>query len=270
MDSDINPEDLTAEVLKGKNFRGMDILLTEQLVQREIRLSNNRKEIIKNVKSKLYQVSAAFRDEKKDYRNSLESLKSIIGQDDNDTLKAKCIVLMKGHASTRERLPILNSFYEQIFSQLPTISSVLDLACGLNPLAIPWMPLNEGFSYEACDLYEDMVSLLNGFFDALRIRGSAKQINLLDNYPDSQAELTLLLKTIPCLEQIDKKAGKKILTQIKSDFAVISFPAHSLSGRNKGMPQNYESHFLEICNPDFWEINKLAFSTELAFILKRK
>ncbi len=270
MGSELNPEELAAEILKGKNFRGMDLSLTDQLLRREILNSGNRKEIIKNVRSKLYQVAAAFRGEKRDYRDLLGSFKEITEPGDEAALKHECRVIMQEHISTRERLPILDSFYEQLFSQLPPISSVLDLACGLNPLAIPWMPLKDGFSYEACDLYEDMAGLLNGFFNALQINGTAKQVNLLESFPKSRAELTLLLKTIPCLEQIDKKAGERILTQIESEYAIISFPAHSIGGRNKGMPQNYESHFLEICNPDFWEIQKFSFSTEIVFLLKRK
>jgi len=130
--------------------------------------------------------------------------------------------------------------------------------------------LEKNFSYEAYDVFQDLMDLINAFFHRFQIHGMATQMNLLENYPRKQAALTLLLKTIPCLEQVDKNAGKKILSQIESKFAVISFPAHSLSGKNKGMPKNYESHFLEICNPDVWEIQKILFPSELVFLIKRK
>ena len=35
---------------------------------------------------------------------------------------------------------------------------ILDLACGLNPLAAAWMPLAPGATYHAVDVYQDMVS----------------------------------------------------------------------------------------------------------------
>lgn len=269
MGNEFNLEDLISEIHKGRNFRNMDQRLTRQLIERELHSSNNRKEIVQNVKSKLYQVASAFRNEKLDDQLSLNSFDDLSWQN-QEAVKEQCLRLMKNHASTRERLPILAEFYRTIFSNLPPINSVLDLACGLNPLAIPWMPLEKNFSYEAYDLFQDMMDLIHNFFNHFQIRGTASQLNLLENYPQSQAALTLLLKTIPCLEQVDKNAGKNILSQIESKFAVISFPAHSLSGRNKGMPKNYESHFLEICNPDIWEIQKIQFSSELVFLLKRK
>lgn len=269
MENEFNPEELIAEIHKGRNFRSMDQQLTRQLIVREMHSSNNRKEIVKNVKSKLYQIASAFRNEKIDDQIPLDSFADQTWQN-QEAVKELCLRFMKNHASTRERLPILEEFYRTIFSSLPPIDSVLDLACGLNPLSIPWMPLEKNFSYEAYDLFQDMMDLIHNFFNHFQIRGTASQLNLLENYPQSQAALTLLLKTIPCLEQVDKNAGKNILSQIESKFAVISFPAHSLSGRNKGMPKNYESHFLEICNPDDWEIQKITFSSEIVFLLKRK
>ncbi|GAP39590.1 class I SAM-dependent methyltransferase [Flexilinea flocculi] len=269
MENDFNPEELIAEIHKGRNFRSMDQQLTRQLIVREMHSSNNRKEIVKNVKSKLYQIASAFRNEKIEDPKLFDSFADQTWQD-QEAVKEQCLRLMKNHASTRERMPILEEFYRTIFSNLPPIDSVLDLACGLNPLSIPWMPLEKNFSYEAYDVFQDLMDLINAFFHRFQIHGMATQMNLLENYPRKQAALTLLLKTIPCLEQVDKNAGKKILSQIESKFAVISFPAHSLSGKNKGMPKNYESHFLEICNPDVWEIQKILFPSELVFLIKRK
>jgi 16S rRNA (guanine(1405)-N(7))-methyltransferase len=166
---------------------------------------------------------------------------------------------MKNHASTRERMPILEEFYRTIFSNLPPIDSVLDLACGLNPLSIPWMPLEKNFSYEAYDVFQDLMDLINAFFHRFQIHGMATQMNLLENYPRKQAALTLLLKTIPCLEQVDKNAGKKILSQIESKFAVISFPAHAAKRKKTRECQKITNHIFLKSATRMWEIQKIFF-----------
>ena len=71
---------------------------------------------------------------------------------------------MARHASTRERLSILDEFYPTLFGDLPPVNSVLDLACGLNPLALPWMGLAPDAVYHACDIYADQVELINRWF----------------------------------------------------------------------------------------------------------
>jgi 16S rRNA (guanine(1405)-N(7))-methyltransferase len=72
-----------------------------------------------------------------------------------------CERAMRSHASTRERLPDLDEFYAGVMQRTGALESVLDVACGLNPLALPWMGLPAGGRYLACDIYTDMVSFLN-------------------------------------------------------------------------------------------------------------
>ncbi|NMB93980.1 MAG: hypothetical protein GYA26_07135, partial [Flexilinea flocculi] len=127
MENDFNPEELIAEIHKGRNFRSMDQQLTRQLIVREMHSSNNRKEIVKNVKSKLYQIASAFRNEKIEDPKLFDSFADQTWQD-QEAVKEQCLRLMKNHASTRERMPILEEFYRTIFSNLPPIDSVLDLA----------------------------------------------------------------------------------------------------------------------------------------------
>jgi 16S rRNA (guanine(1405)-N(7))-methyltransferase len=78
-----------------------------------------------------------------------------------------------------------------------------------------------------------------------------------------------LLKTIPCLEQIDKAIGPRLLDQVPAEHLLVSFPAQSLGGRSKGMVQNYEAHFREMLAGKPWRAQRFEFSTELAFLLSR-
>src|SRR5712692_6183387 len=119
------------------------------LGSRELAKRQSLKDAIKSTKNKLHQVGAAYleseigRDKSSPYTSWLAELKQAAQQDDKEQLRHVCKKIMSYHASTRERLPILEQFYATILADLPPINSVIDLACGLHPLAIPWMPLRE-------------------------------------------------------------------------------------------------------------------------------
>ncbi len=82
----------------------------------------------------------------------------------------------------------------------------------------------------------------------------------------AHADLALLLKAIPCLEQVDKEAGRRLLDQVRADYLLVSFPVHSLGGRSKGMPATYEEHFRNLVADKPWSVQTFHFATELAFL----
>ena len=176
---------------------------------------------------------------------------------------------MSHHASTRERLPILESFYTTTLASLGPVRSVLDLACGLNPLALPWMPIAPDASYYACDIYADMIAFLNGFFVRAKIRGQACICDLVAGAPDAQADLALVLKALPPLDQQAKHAGRDLLRALNARHILVSFPAHSLGGRGKRMAENYEQRFRALADAEGWSIERFVFPTELAFLVQK-
>jgi 16S rRNA (guanine(1405)-N(7))-methyltransferase len=149
------------------------------------------------------------------------------------------------------------------------VSSVLDLACGMNPLAIPWMPLTNNFQYAACDIYLDMLGLIMAYFDHFNFSGNIFPCDLVSTSPSINADVTFLLKTIPCLEQVDKSIGARLLQMIPSKSILVSFPIHSLGGRQKGMLHFYTEHFYGIVSEMNWEVEEFVFATELAFLIKK-
>ena len=219
MAEELDPKKLAEEIAETKKAKHMDPGLIQQVLSRELRNSKNRKEIIKNVKSKLYQVSGAYRNDNLDYGTLREKLADVTPDMPPEELKPICLEIMHTHASTRERAGILDDLYGEIFRDMPQPKTVCDLACGLNPFSIPWMPLEPGFRYEAYDLFSDMSELINCFFEKRGINGKASQANLLYGLPGGPYDLALLFKVIPCLEQIDKFGGRHAMPP-------SVFPAH--------------------------------------------
>jgi 16S rRNA (guanine(1405)-N(7))-methyltransferase len=150
----------------------------------------------------------------------------------------------------------------------------LDIACGLNPLALPWMSVPENVTYLAWDIFTDLAQFLNLIFPLLRIdtpkvdgRAEVKDVLALETTP--AFDLALLLKTLPCLEQGDKNAGARLLEAIDARWLVVSFPVRSLVGQSKGMPAHYTDQFLRLVDEKPWRVERLDFSTELVFIVEK-
>lgn len=236
---------------------------------RELASRRNLKEAIKATKNKLHQVGGAYFSGRLDYAAWLAHLRAVYQSGDEAAFRRVCVRLMRHHASTRERLPVLDTFYATALAGLSPIRSVLDVACGLNPLAIPWMGLAPDVEYYACDIYRDMVDFIGGFLALIGIRGCVEVCDLIHTRPPYRVDLALVLKTIPCLEQIDKSAGRRLLETLDADYLLVSFPARSLGGRDKGMPVNYEKHFRELIAGKGWTVRRFKFPTELAFLVSR-
>jgi len=176
---------------------------------------------------------------------------------------------MKYHSSTRERLRVLEGFYTTTLADLPPIRTILDIACGFNPLSIPWMPLAEDARYYAYDIYRDMTSFLSELIGIVGVRGGAEVCDVIESPPARRADLALVLKTIPCLEQVDKSAGLRLLDSVNAHHLLVSFPIHSLGGRGKGMAINYEARFRDLVAERRWETRRFEFATELVFLVTK-
>jgi len=240
----------------------------------------NLKEALKATRNKLHQVGGAYLDSREEYAAWLSEIRKAVQTGtgypqgvslhfNRDELRRVCTQAMSRHASARERLPILDQFYSTILADLTPIRTVLDIACGLNPIALPWMPLAEDVEYYAYDIYQNMMDFLNEFMALLSVQGHAEARDVIQACPTQKVDVAFLLKTIPCLEQVDKAAGHRLLHTINAKYIVVSFPVHSLGGRDKGMAAHYEARFRELVANEKWEIRRFEFSSELVFLVRK-
>jgi 16S rRNA (guanine(1405)-N(7))-methyltransferase len=257
---------LVDTVVTSSKYRQITPALVRNLGAQELLKRRNLKEAVKATKNKLHQIAAVYQEGAFAYDRWYTTLQAA---PDQAARRAVCATIMAHHASTRERLPLLESFYTTLFTGLPPITSLLDLACGLNPLAVPWMPLAGSVRYYAYDIYQDQIDFLSRCLPLLGVQGRAQVCDLLQSSPTQQADVALLLKTIPCLEQADKEAGRRLLDGVNAPTVIVSFPLQSLGGHGKGMAAHYERHFYELVAGRPWRIDRFVFSTELVYRLQR-
>ncbi|HEY7126155.1 MAG TPA: hypothetical protein VH540_19585 [Ktedonobacterales bacterium] len=262
-------EQIVQAVLTSPRYRHLHEGATRTIARQEIGKHRTLAEAIKATKSKLHQVSGAYLDRGAHYADWLEALRAATATGGQERIWAECASIMRAHASTRERLPILEAFYRETLGRLGPIKSVLDLGCGLNPLALPWMPLDTDTRYYACDLDGQLVAFVNDALGVLGRPGQATVCNLLGGAPQQQVDVALALKLLPCLEQLDKTVSLRLLESVQARQIIVSFPVQSLGGRSKGMRANYAARFQELIAQIAWEVQPLTFQSELVFVVKK-
>jgi 16S rRNA (guanine(1405)-N(7))-methyltransferase len=262
-------EELVGAVQKGAPYRSISSMLIRRIGAQELAKGRSFKEAVKATRNKLHQVGGAYQEQSPDYASWRSELDKIDPSRDPEQLKTFCRKVMQFHSSTRERLPELDRFYTETLAPLGEFRSILDIACGFNPLALPWLPLTPDGIYYGCDIYADMVEFLNYFLKKMKRNGSIEVRDLIGSCPGQSVQLALMLKTIPCLEQMDKSAGQALLDGIQAEHLLVSFPAHSLGGQSKGMVKNYETHFRQLINGHPWRVRRFEFASELVFLVSK-
>jgi 16S rRNA (guanine(1405)-N(7))-methyltransferase len=261
-------DNFVAKVQEGAKYAQLEPGLVRQIALEELRNQKDQRSALKTTRTRLHRLAGAFLAPKIDYAKWLDIFKSI-PRADHAQFKETSLRLMKLHASTQERLPFLENFYFECLEAIAPVSSVLDLACGLNPLAQPWMPLDKDCTYYACDVVEPLVGFLQGFLTLTGQNGSAFTCNLLHSIPQQKVQVAFLLKLLPILDQVDPNASSSLLDQVQADHLLISYPSKSLGGRSKGMQQNYAAHFERLTSGRNFQIRSFEFPNETVYLLRR-
>lgn len=260
-------ERLVVQVLASGKYRALHPAVVRAIGAQELAARGSLKAAVKATKGRLHQIAGAFLERTPPYSTWLTALRDAAG--DAARLRAVCREALSQHASTRERLPDLERFYPAIFAALPPVRSVMDLACGLNPLAAPWMPLAPGASYLACDLYADLSAFPGAALPLLGLNGMSGVCDLTGAPPPWRADVALLLKTLPLLEHARRGAGRDLLHAIAAPYLVVSFPTRSLGGRNVGMAATYTAQMRAIAAAAAWRLQTLEFANEIVFVVQK-
>jgi 16S rRNA (guanine(1405)-N(7))-methyltransferase len=261
-------EAIIASVRSSRKYRSICQDTIGRIAARELARRSSVKEATKATKRRLHQVYGAF-EEHVDYDVVFEKLESAYGAGTDADIKTACRQVLVMHSSTRERVPILDRFYGEIYQITGRPDSILDLGCGLNPLALPWMDLAPGSSYCALDIDAERIRFLDRYLRLAGLQSQARCQDILVQPPDDEAGLALLLKMSPSLERQEDGGTLRVLEQLNTRRVVVSFALRSLGGRERGMPDQYARQFLQLAENQDWRVKKLVFENELVFLIQK-
>lgn len=269
METTCNITDWIERIKTMKNFRELDESFIEQLVRQALALASDEKEILSSIKMAIQDATNRFRAMEGSYREMIAELDDSpdrgLTAADHELFAAD---LLRRHEASKERIPYIRRYYKEIFGLLPPIGSILDLGCGLNPVAITFMPVSPQVHYTAVDLSLDLVDFINDFFRLAGISGIAIQSNLLNGIPDIEADLTLVQKTLPLLDRVEKGAARRLFNAVRSPNAVVSFKTAKKPAKT-GDSWDFIAEYESLLAASSWETVKLVYPNEIVFVLKR-
>jgi Ribosomal RNA methyltransferase (FmrO) len=215
-------------VLAAPKYRTLEPAVVGRFAAEAVARTRTPAEAVKYAKRKLHQAYGAFATGSA-ARAVNECVDAVLAGAD---VREACRAAMAAHASTAERVDHLDELGETIAGWCGAPASVSDLACGLGPLAIPWLDLAPGAVYDGCDIDRDLVAALGRLDEILPVTVRARTCDLVAQPPPSPGgDLVLLLKTPTTLEQQRPGATAALLARLRAPHVVVSLPAGSLGGR---------------------------------------
>lgn len=257
---------LIDEVVRSPKYAQIATEVVARIAQQELPRYRKIADAVKATRTKLHQAAGAYLNPSICYAQLSDNLKGY----EVVNIRTWAQQIMTLHASTAERLPFLDDFYSTCLSGVPTPKVILDLACGFNPLTFPWQPGFPQATYLACDIVLPMLDLINQFLQKIGNTGKAFAYDLTTETPQVSADLVLLMKTIPLLDQFDRQIAPRLLSQLKTNHILVTFPAKSLGGRSKGMLKTYAARMQELVSDGNFNVTEHLFPNEIAYLLSRK
>jgi 16S rRNA (guanine(1405)-N(7))-methyltransferase len=230
--------EIVERVLRSRRYRDVDPALVGRLATEELARARSTDDAVKRVKRRLHQAVGAFRGETP--TDALERVRvAWNGTLESPDLRDACRELLATHASTRERLDDLERFHAGIWERTGVPDRLLDLGCGLGPVALPWMRLPATSHLHVVDADRRPLDTVAAFLRLVGQPHLAEARDVVADPPDDPADVALLLKLVTTLDRQDPAAATRLIEALPVRHAVVSFTARSLGGRGRGMERTY-------------------------------
>ncbi|MDO8459907.1 MAG: hypothetical protein Q7S74_02255 [Nanoarchaeota archaeon] len=252
---------ITKKIKEKKEFSGISNSLIDEELEKYLRkhkISLDRL-TISDIKIISKEIRASLRYYTGQYQKSVKDRSKLLNEGNIEKL-------LQTHSSTAERI----SFYPVLKRRIEDLSvkSILDIGCGLNPLALA----NPKIKYFASDIKEDELNIISTFFKKNNIKGKTFVYDLRkSNISLPSIDLSLLLKVLDVALKNKHKTAEKLLLKLPSKYIIVSFSTRKLSGKPMNHPSriwferilsriNYPYEVFNSDNEIFYLIRKLELT----------
>jgi len=179
----------------------------------------------------------------------------------------KITELLKTHTSTRERI----SYYPKLIRIIKELNpkSILDLGCGLNPIAIINKINNKAITYYAYDIKQEELELINNFFKKNKTKGKTILEDIRKSTGFPKTDLCLILKTLDIIEPNSRshRIANQIIENLQCKFIIISFATKTLSG--KIMKAQRRIWLEKILNKKSYKFKTIKTTNEIFYVVSK-
>lgn len=267
--SDLPVEELARELAQSKKYRQLDLCLdtVRDVIAQEARTHTGSRTALDAARKKLHNIVAPYLGDP-DYPQAAARLDQAFQSRDAAQIRQACAEIMQAHVSTRERLPLLEGLYPALFALTGMPHTILDLACGLHPLSLPWMGLPATTQYHAYDILAERVGFLNHFFTLHGLASTAKVQDILVNPPTETGDVAFVFKEIHRFEQRQRGVTLKLLDALQVPYIVVSLPTQNMSGQID-FTESYRRMFYKIVGQRAWTVREVVFPGEMFFVVNK-
>lgn len=259
---------LVDELLNSRKYRGLNLPAetVRDLLEQELPRHRSGKDALKAVRHKLHTIVAPYLGDP-DYDRVVSDLRAAAAAGP-DALRAACTDVLAAHASTRERLQVLDDFYPRLFAVTGQPRSILDLACGLNPFSWPWMGLPASTQYHAYDIHAPRVAAINTFFETQGLAPLAEVRDVLVRPPEIEADVAFLFKEAHRMEERQRGCSRGLWRALNIRWLLVSLPAESLSGKFQ-LADRQRALVQQAIGDAGWPVTELVFGSEIVFCIEK-
>jgi 16S rRNA (guanine(1405)-N(7))-methyltransferase len=263
-------DNLVREILSSRKYRDLGIPpeTVRDLLEKELAAARSQKEAVKAVRHKLHNIVAPYLGDPQ-YLDAAHQIDAAFDSGDPAAVKDTLARILAAHASTRERLAHLEAFYTRIFAHTGQPDAILDLACGLNPLAFPWMGLPVSVRYHAYDIHTPRVALINHYFVRQGLAPLATVQDILVTPPQVHAPVAFFFKEAHRFEQRQRGVNRAFWQALPVRWLVVTLPAASLTGRHDKSDQHRRLVYNTIAGLP-WQVIEEQIGEEMVFIIQRE
>lgn len=254
------------QILQSRKYRDLGIPETtlKELFIQEASHHKNSRDVVKAVRQKFHNIMAPYLGDP-DYSQMARMLDQAV-LDGIDQTRAVCKQILEAHASTRERLTIMEEFYPRLFEVTGIPQTILDLACGLHPFGLPWMGLPVSTAYYAYDIHQPRIDLINHFFALQGMRPLGFLRDILISPPEVEADAAFIFKEAHRMEQRQRGCSRKLWQALRVNWLLISLPTASLSGKHD-LVQRQRDLVYGALDGLTWKVTEILFENEMVFCI---
>lgn len=220
---------------------------------REIAKSKEIDAVVKYARAELRPVYGLFVEE------NLSMIKSLLK---DEASHVRDILLM--HKSSKERINFYEEFYKKIFEVTGKPGSIIDIACGLNPISFEMMGLSKETKYMALELNQNDADAINEFFSRWHINGNAFRHDITKEPIKLSADIAFAFKIF---DIVDNKVTERIIKELDVKWIAASFSTKTIS--RKDMRFKRRAGFQKMLRRLGLKYSTLEFENEIVYLIKK-